>query len=419
MKNMSVHNRRNFLKTAGVGLALPLLESVAPAAGERSGPKRLVCIGVYLGFYLPDWLPTEAGADYRMSPVLTPLERHRRDFSVFSGLDHRAPNGHKNWRNFLTGSGTPRVSLDQLVAERVGEQTRFASLQITCGRAPAEGQMCYTREGVLLPMIGRPSVLYEKLFTSATNKERLKYTLESGRSALDLVREEARLLNRQLGKADQEKLAEYFASLRDVEKKMRKQRAGLELPSPRVNYPLPRFDPVAPDLSLECESIMYDLMALALETDSTRVLSFLAPGSGQVFTIEGERLSAGYHGLSHHGNDPDKIADFNRIGIEHVKRLGHFLDQLKRKTDGTGRPLLDSTAVLYGSGMGDANTHNNARLPILLAGGGFKHGRHHRIDKDGASPRLLGDLFLTLLQSFGVEQHRFMKASRNLNELLV
>jgi hypothetical protein len=180
-----------------------------------------------------------------------------------------------------------------------------------------------------------------------------------------------------------------------------------------VDYPLPECDPIAADLSLECETIMYDLMALALQTGSTRVISLLAPGSGQVFSLGGERLAAGYHAVSHHGGDSAKIADFNRIGQAHVSRLAAFLDRLR------AADLLDSTAVLYGSGMGNANTHDNSRLPVLLAGGGFRHGQHYIIPREDAGERLLGDLFLTLLQSFGIEQDRFQKAHRNMNEYLV
>ncbi|MEM7014074.1 MAG: DUF1552 domain-containing protein, partial [Verrucomicrobiota bacterium] len=262
-------------------------------------------------------LPKNAGADYEMPPVLKPAERHRTEFSVFTGLDHRAPNGHANWKNYLTGTGARAVSLDQIVAGEIGDRTRFASLQITCGQGGS--QMSFTNEGVALPMIGRPSVLFGKLFSSDSDKERMAYLLDSGRSVLDLVMDEANSLNQKVSRRDQEKLEEYFASLRDVEKKVQKQREWLDKPSPKVNYELPAFDPVAPDLSLDCETIMYDLMALALETDSTRVISFFIPGSGQVFTIDGERLVAGYHGLSHHGNDRIKIADFNKIGIEHVR----------------------------------------------------------------------------------------------------
>jgi hypothetical protein len=281
--------------------------------------------------------------------------------------------------------------------------------------------MSFTKEGISLPSIGRPSVLYGKLFSSDSDKARMDYILESNGSALDLVLDEARALKKQVSARDAEKLDEYFSSVRDVEKKVQKQRQWLEVPTPKVDFKLPDYDPVAPDLSLECEAIMYDLMALALETDSTRVISMMVPGQGQVFTIDGEKLSAGYHGLSHHGNDPEKVAEFNQVGKEQVTHFGQFLRRLNEKKDAEGRPLLDTTAVFYGSGMGDANTHNNSRLPVLLAGGGYKHGAHHAIDRNNetsATP-LLGDLFLTIMESMGVEQERFVKATRNMNDFLL
>jgi hypothetical protein len=416
-------NRRQFLRAGGAALALPMLESLASATGPGRGVgavKRLVCVGVYLGFHTPSWFPERPGADYQMPEVLGSLERHRRDLTLFSGLDHRAANGHNNWSNYLKGTGSATVSMDQLVAAHVGEATRFASLQLTCGTASGNGNMSYTREGVALPAIGRPSVLFNKLFTSAADRARTEYILDSGGSVLDLVLAEAKDLQRRVSGRDREKLDEYFSSVRDVEKKVQKQRKWLDRPSPTTDYRLPEFDPIAADLSLECESIMYDLMALALETDSTRVISFLSPGAGQVFTIGGEKLSAGYHGLSHHGNDPDKIADFNRIGSEHVKRFSDFLDQLKTKRNAEGRPLLDDTAVIYGSGMGNANTHDNSNLPVLLAGGGFQHGRYHAIDRanESTTTPLFGDLFLSVMQGMGMSVDRFVKARRNLNEYL-
>ena len=417
--------RRKFLQAAGISLALPVLESQTTRcdlAATPSPPRvtRLVTIGTYLGFHTPSFFPAETGRDYTSSKVLKPLEDLRSQFSIFSGLDHRAPNGHSNWKNYLTGKATPGISLDQIVAKAIGAQTRFESLQVTCGSG-ADSLMSFTREGIALPAIGRPSVLYRRLFSSDSDKARMDYLLESGGSVLDLALEEARSLQRQVNPRDAAKLEEYFSSVRDVEKKLKKQRDWLNVPTPKVDFKLPAVDPIAPDLTLECESIMYDLMALALETDSTRVISFIAPGQGQVFTIDGEKLSAGYHGLSHHGNDPAKIADFNRVGIEHVNRFGKFLRQLSQKKDAEGRPLLETTAVLFGSGMGDANTHNNSRLPILLAGGGFKHGAHHAINRDNASTSkpLLGDLFLTVMQSMGLEEDRFVNATHNMNEYLL
>lgn len=421
----SKSDRRTFVKVAGLGLALPMLESARADEStkpQRESPaQRFVAIGTYLGFHTPSWFPKKPGSRYATSRILKPIERHRDRFTLISGLDHRAPNGHANWRNFLTGSGTPSVSLDQVIAAQIGDQTRFSSLQLTCGSANGSGQISFTREGVPLPMIGRPSVVFSQLFSSDSDKERMRYVLESGQSVLDLVLDEARSLERRVSRTDQQKLGEYFSSVRDVEKKIQKRRDWLDRPSPKVDYKLPKFDPVAPDLSLECEAIMYDLMTLALETDSTRVITLLVPGAGQVFTIEGEKLIAGYHGLSHHGNDPAKIADFNRIGIEHVTRFGRLLGQLQEKKDAQGQALLDSTIVLYSSGMGNANTHNNSNLPVLVAGGAFKHGRYHAIDRkqESSSTPLFGDLFVTFMQQMGIQRDRFANASRNMNEFLL
>lgn len=415
-------DRRRFLRGVGATVALPMLESIAPPLGARdqgARPDRLVCIGTYLGFHQPDFFPAQTGDGYDCPLLLGPVEDLRDEFTVFSGLDHRGRNGHHGWKAWLTGSATGSVSLDQLVAARIGSRTRFSSLQLTCGNPPGEARMSFTREGVALPMIGRPSVLYRSLFRSGDDRERTAYLLASGQSVLDDVLGEATALARSLSSRDRGKLDEYLTSVRDVERDLQKQQFWLDRPFPSVDYPLPEFDPVAPDLALECESIMYDLMALALITDSTRVLTFLIPGWSQVFTIQGRRLSAGYHGLSHHGNDPRRIADYNLVGLEHVRRFRGFLDRLAEATDAADRPLLETTAVLFGSGMGNANTHDNSNLPTVLAGGGFRHGWHRGIRRDSPGPRLLGDLYLTVMQSFGLEIDRFAGASSNLNEHLV
>ena len=417
-------DRRRFLRGVGVSLALPMLESLAPRSAKASGTtraplERLVCIGTYLGFHQPDFYPAQTGREYACPTVLEPVESYREEFTIFSGLDHRGRNGHHGWKAWMTGSASGSVSMDQLVAAKVGERTRFDSLQVTCGDPPDEARLSFTKEGLALPMIGRPSVLFRTLFRSANDSARMDYLLATNRSVLDGVTEEATALERGLPASDRAKLGEYFASVRDVEKRITKQRIWLDRPAPKVDYPLPEFDPVAPDLALECESIMYDLMALALTTDSTRVLTFLIPGWSQVFTIGGRKLSAGYHGLSHHGNDPVRIADYNLVGIEHVKRFGRFLDKLRAAKDGSGRPLLHSTAVVFGSGMGNANTHDNSNLPTVLVGGGFRHGWHRRIERNAPGQRLLGDLYLTLIQQFGIEIDQFAGARHNLNEHLL
>ena len=415
-------NKRTFLKASGLAIALPALESVSPrlsraATATTSAAQRLVCVGTYLGYYTPALFPKSAGREYETTPLLKPLETLRNDFTVFSGLDHRAPNGHAYWNNFLTGTGTSSVSLDQIVANQIGAATRLSSLELTTGGSQGRGDMCFTKEGVALPMIDRPSVVFEKMFASGSNISRTRYMLDSGRSVLDFVMSEAKSLERRVTTADREKIDEYLASVRDVELRLQKRRDWLEKPTAKVDYKLPEFDPVGPDLSLECEAIMYDLMALALETDTTRVVSLLSPGSGQVFSIDGEKLSAGYHGLSHHGNDPKRIAEFMKVNLAHIGRFAKFVERLKKTKDAQGQSLLDSTIVFLGSGMGDANLHDNSRLPVLVAGGGFRHGNHIAIDRDSLHAPLLGDLFITLMQRLGLEVQHFASAKQNVNHL--
>lgn len=411
-------DRRQFLKAAGVSLALPAMESFAgPTAAATTSAKarNIVCIGAYLGFYQSAFFPEQVGRDYKAPALLKPLAGHRDQFTVFSGLDHRAPNGHGAWNNFLCGQNPNSYSVDQMVADQIGQDTRFPSIQLSAGKASRT--MSHTKQGVALPMIQRPSVLYGKLFASPEDRARNEYLLRSGHSSLDVVLEDAKRLQNSVSSADRAKLGEYFDSLREVEKRMTRQIKAVNEPVPETNYRLPDYDPVAPTLQLEAETLMYDLMALALETDSTRVMSLFIGGLGQVFTINGETLQAGYHALSHHGNDPDAIADLIKVETEHMRCFNRFLTRLKSKTDAQGRSLLDNTIVLLGTGMGDASRHANSNLPTLVAGGGFNHGQHIAIDCKAKDAPLLGDLYLTLMQQLGLESERFSNASRNLNHL--
>ena len=410
-------DRRRFLKATGVTLALPMLESI-PALGAASGgakAKRLVCVGGYLGFHQEAIYPKETGRGYTMSQTLQPLVGHRDDFTIFSGLDHRAKHGHGEWANYLCGQKVGKVSLDQIVARALGQSTRFESIQLTAGQASRH--MSYNHDGVALPMIQRPSVFYNKLFASAADRAHTEYLLKSGRSSLDLVRDEAKRLQGRVSARDRDKLNEYFGSVREVEKRMTRQLNGIDLPLPRTDYKLPGYDPIAPNLMIEAEQLMYDLMVLALETDSTRVMTMFLAGLGQVFTIDGETLQAGYHALSHHGNDEEKIQDLVRVEVEHMKCLENFISQLKSKTDAEGRPLLDSTIVMMGTGMGNASAHTNNDLPTVVAGGGFRHGSHVAVDPKSDEAPLLGDLYITLMQQLGMEVDRFSNAKRNLNHL--
>ncbi|MFN3193002.1 MAG: DUF1552 domain-containing protein [Aureliella sp.] len=419
-------NRRFLLKSAGLTLTLPVLQS-APAAFASGRPstdgppeaegkaKRLICVGSNLGLYRKALYPDRTGMNYEATPLLKPLDQHRSDFTIFSGFDHRAANGHRNWDNYLCGQRIGDVTLDQIAAETIGASTRFESLQLCAGGIPKQ-RMVFTREGVPLPLTNRPSVVYKKLFATDKDRARSEYLLKSGRSSLDIVREDAKQLERSVSHDDKQKLSEYFTSLRDLEQRMTRQLDHLADDNVEVDYELPAYDPVAPTLMLECEQIMFDLMALALQTDSTRVATLFIAGLGQVFTLDGQTLRAGYHALSHHGNDPDLIRDLVRVETEHMRCLSRFLSQLKEKTDSKGRPLLDTTIVMFGTGMGDASRHSNRDLPTLVAGGGLRHGQHIATNPKDANGLQLGDVFVSILKQLGSPVASFSGTERGIDD---
>lgn len=414
-------NRRQFLRSASALIALPALEAfssrAAAATPAAKGARNFVAIGSYLGWHQPAFFPKTAGKDYEMPSSLKPIEAYRDSFTVFSGLDHRAANGHAAWPNFLCGNTPGAYSLDQQIADQLGGKSRFASIELATGMGEGAKSMSFTKQGVGLPPILRPSVLYRQLFASQASRERTEYLIKSGQSSLDSVLDDAKRLQANLPQRDKQKLDEFFDSFRSVEKKMERQLVALDQPAADPGYKLPSYDPITPNLQMEAGSIMYDLMTLALDTGSTRVMSLFLDGLGQVFAIDGEVLKAGYHALSHHGNDPEMIRDLLAIERAHMECFAGFLRQLSEKKNPQGKSLLDDTVILLGTGMGDASRHSNANLPTLVAGGGFKHGKHIAIDAKAKDAPLLGDLYITLKQRLGVETNSFSNASRNLNQL--
>ena len=423
-----MNTRRHFLRSSTALIALPALESfgfkafAAPSSQKIASPvKRLVCIGANLGLHTPALYPTKVGADYEMTPSLVPLKELRNDFTLLSGLDHRAGGGHGNWPNFLCGKNLGETSFDQLVAARIGETTRFQSLVLSAGAGGSSMPMSYLKGKIALPAIERPSVLYKKLFASASDRARTEYLLKSGRSALDFVMQDAKALQKSVSSYDRAKLEEYFTSLRDVEARLGRQLTRVNEAVPDVSYELPAADPVANNLMVELETILYDLMALAIQTDSTRVISMVLPGGAQTFTLDGKILRYGYHNASHHGNDPDKIAALTAIDRENLRCFAAFVAKIKAARDAQDRSLLDSSIILFGTGMGDASRHSNNDLPAILAGGGFKHGRHLRFTQEGVEreQRLLGDLFISIERRLGIESTSFCAASHGLDDVLL
>jgi hypothetical protein len=267
-------------------------------------------------------------------------------------------------------------------------------------------------------MMRRPSVLYSQLFVSESDKERAEYILRSGKSSLDYVLDDAKHLQRNVSKADRIKLDEYFHSIRSVEKRLNQKIASVHDAIAQTDYRLPDSgsDPISSSMMMEAAPLMYDLMALAIQTESAPVMSLMLNGLGAVFTIDDVPLKVGYHSLSHHGNKPEMIRDLLKIECELMKHFNHFLTDLKEKKDAQGNPLLDSTVVLLGTGMGDASRHANDNLPTLVAGGGFDHGSHVSLDPN---EYLLGDLYITLMNKMGVKANSFSNASRSLNEIFV
>ena len=412
--------RRRFLRNAGSLIALPLMESLrgSTPTPPANTARNLVCIGAYLGLHTPALYPTAHGKAYEITPTLEPLAPYRKAFTLLSGLDHRAGGGHGNWPNYLCGKKIGDISLDQRVAATLGDSTRFPSLVLSAGSGSPN--MSFMRGNIPIPAIERPSVLYRKLFASEADRRRTEYLLQSGKSALDFVLSDAKSIAANVNTNDRAKLDEYFTSIREVENRIGKQLARTNDPIPEVAYKLPAADPIAPNLMIECESVMLDLMALALQSNSTRVLSLVLSGGGQVFTLDGKMLKNGYHALSHHGNDPEKIAELVQIDRENLQCLARFIEKLQSFPDQNGKSLLDNTIVMFGTGMGDASRHSNDDLPTLIAGGGFKHGQHLALSSNPAAQdqRLLGDLFISIERRLGIESTSFSNATKGLDDLL-
>ncbi|MEM7143912.1 MAG: DUF1552 domain-containing protein [Verrucomicrobiota bacterium] len=412
--------RRFFLRSAGVAMALPGLESLSEsvlAAGGAVGataakagtPTRMVAIGNLLGFYQPKFFPDKPGRGYNFPRLLKPLAPHREDFTLYSGLDHGVKGGHFAVHSFLSGvlsadaKGLPEgnISMDQRAAESVGGATRFPSLTIGSADGIHGGcQMCWTRSGTRVPPIPGPRELFRKLYVneSSSNLGKAKDRFKMKGSILDAVLGDAKSLDRKLDKADREKLDEYFTSVRDVERQLELNEQWVDVPKPKAPFPEPKNTNMVDDLPL-----IYDLMALALQTDSTRIATLEIGGDFESSFFD---IGKGYHGLSHHGQVQDNIDKLLILEEYQMKHFARFLAKMKSIKDGDGT-LLDHTMVLFGSGMANANAHTNVNLPIVFAGGGYRHGEYKAYPTEGIERRPLCNLYLSMLQRFGVETEQF------------
>lgn len=419
--------RRHFLRCAAGGLALPWLESLAHASQQESPQAcRMLLVSNNLGVLPKPFFPTSVGRGYELSPYLTHLDRHRNDFTVFSGLSHPdVAGGHSTENCFLTGAPGPTrsgfrnsISLDQHAAELLGPVTRFPTLNLGVNIDRANRSLSWTRDGALIPAEDRPSVVFDRLFAPLSEQEqaRRRARWQSQESLLDALLEDANSLERRLSGEDQQRLDQYLNSIREVEQRIQSAQAWDAVPLPQVDYE--RANDIAePKWFFERFDLMLRMAMLAMESDSTRIVTLMvdAFATGVFQLDDAHATSDGYHNLSHHGQDPTKLSQLEEADHRQMKLLAKVLDELSDRREGEQR-LLDQTMVLYGSNMGDSNTHDNRNLPILVAGGGLRHQGHWKTDSERNIP--LSNLFVTLLHRIGIEGEQFSTSSGNLDELL-
>lgn len=429
MTHQAKTSRRHFLRATGVTLALPLFESFAPRqvaaqdplpGYESDGvPRRMICICNNLGLHRPFYEPETTGRDYQPSRYLKIIDDFRNDYTVFSGVSLPAVDGgHIAEKSFLTGAPHPgsgsfknSISLDQLAADFIGKETRYPFLTLS-GRG-GNNSISWTRSGVPIPAESRPSRVFKKLFLAGSPEEveAQIQRLREGQSIMDTVLDQTRALQRQLSGTDRTKFEEYLTSLREVEQQMVRQQEWERTPKPQVDASPPKDINDNADVIGKAQ-LLFDLSHLAFETDSTRIITILMQGDFLVPPIEG--VSEGYHTVSHHGQNKDKIAQLAIIEEEHIKQLRGLLVKL-RGTQEDGRSLLERTMVLYGSNLGNASSHDNRNMPMILAGGGFRHGQHIGFDATNNYP--VTNLYVSMLQRLGIQAERFSSSTGTMRGL--
>lgn len=416
-------SRRTLLRAGAVCFGLPLLNAMLPAGlgAERRAaamtPKRLLLIGRVLGCHAGYFFPEKAGLDYEATRYLKLLDRHRGRFTVFSGMSHLGyPNSHHTESGLFSGMPAdriqrsddirPTVSLDQFVAERIGGETRFPCVLMGRGNQP----MTYNRAGVPVPCEARPEETFKRLFLDGSPDAIAGEVrrLQDGRSILDGVRDQLRRLSREVGGEDRSRLELLATSIREAEQSLRQEEAWVAKPKPRVERRAEDFRQAGWSSG---QKMRYDLAFLAFQTDSTRVAVALEGEAGPG-DAPGTRI--GQHDASHHGQDPAKIEQFALYEEEETRHVGGLLDQLATATDGTG-PLLDRTCIVWASNIGNPSAHASNNLPVLLAGGGFRHPGHLAFDRSRNKP--LSNLYLRVLHQMGIEADTFGSSTGGLSEL--
>ena len=440
-------SRRTALRGLGVSLSLPLLEAMLPRAvhaapstyrplrksGTQPTPRVIFCY-VSNGVNILEWVPEAAGKDYTLSPTLETLKEHQPSFSVISGLGHpRCTGGHSGADTWLTGADlravpgkdyTNSISVDQVIAGQIGAKTRFPSIEISdssgTGSALHSHTLAFDVNGTPLPAESSPQRLFERLFIpdDAASREATLRRYAEKRSILDEVLGEAKALEKKLGRADQTKLSEYLASVRETEVRLQRQVDWIDVAKPEVDakgLQLNSKPGDAHDRPMWLD-VMLEISYLALLTDATRVITFQWAREAGGYGPGGQN----HHELSHHGGDAGMLKKLAGVDRDYLERLSRFLTFLK-STDEGGRPMLDHTMVVYGSGMnsGPGGEHSPKNLPLLVAGGGaygIKHGQHLVHDPDKHPP--LANVLLSTAQKMGVEAASFSDSTGTLTGLI-
>lgn len=412
-------------------MGLPFLESIGAASAKAAAtniPMRMFCVGNNFGFVPKLFFPEEAGSNYNLPELIKPMKNHRDNFTIFSKLDHGSEGvgGHGGVHTFLSGIlaknskgfAEGNISMDQKAAAHVGNKTRYPSMQLACGSSSGN-KLSWSSAGIAIPPIEELSKVFDLLFTEPNQSEISALRNASARqiSILDLVKTDAERIQRRIGKSDQEKLDQYFTSIRELEINLTQSEAWLDKPKPQVDYKLPGG---ADDFDfIDRLPLYYDLITLALQTDSTRVITLEVSGLGA--NSGGLPITKGYHQLTHHGKVESYIDELKLIEQVHTKSFAQFLERATAIEEPNGKSLLDNTMALFGSGMGNASSHSNKDLPMLLAGGGFKHGQHmvynKETKKDRGTPAC--NLFVSMLQQFGMETDKFNTSTGTLTGLEV
>ena len=448
MSNTTGISRRTVLRGLGTAMALPWLEASLPrtafGAAAAKPPVRMAFLGVPNGIHMPDWKPDKEGTDFKIKPILEPVAKFKSQMLQLSGLALDGGRAHgdgpgdhaRSCASFLTGAHPKKtfgadikngISVDQVAAEKIGHLTRFPSLELGIERGSQSGNcdsgyscaysanMSWRTPSSPVAKEIDPAAVFDRLFGNGDAGEQGLAKLKRNQrrqSVLDFVLEDAKQLQRRLGSSDKRKLDEYLFAVRDIERRIggADKLRGAEL---GINYSRPAG---VPKEFAEHTKLLFDLMTLAFQTDSTRVISFMYANEGSNRSYPEIGVSEGHHSLSHHGNKAEKQAKISKINHFHISLLAHFLERMAAVKEGDGT-LLDNSMIMYGSGLSDGNRHNHDDLPVIVfgrGGGHLKTNLHRVYSKD--TP--LTNLYRTMLDIVGAGVNSFGDSAGMIDDIM-